>query len=80
MAETSFGVATIHAFRAAQVKSGQVGYSVSPAGKYLPDDRDGDWRKEWAVIGYEDACGAPIFLDTSLAGFPVYTAIPDQGR
>ena len=32
------------------------------------------------MIGYEDGCGDPIFIDTSGDGFPVYTAMHGTGR
>ena len=31
------------------------------------------------VIGYEEFCGFPIFIDTSREGFPVYTARTARG-
>lgn len=42
-------------------------------------ENDGDWLKSWLVIGYEDYCGDPIFIDTSQEGFPVYIAIHGEG-
>jgi hypothetical protein len=39
------------------------------------DVSDGtDWQPEWAVIGHEELCGDPLFIDTEDDDFPVYTA------
>jgi hypothetical protein len=35
---------------------------------------DTAWRCEWAVIGHEDLCGDPVFIDTEDQDYPVYTA------
>jgi hypothetical protein len=43
------------------VPEGQVGYSVAGDGESLVGTEVGDWRPEWVVIGYETACGDPIF-------------------
>lgn len=78
--ETSFGYETIRVFQAPELPSLQVGYSVKPTGECLIGDGDGDWHKRWLVVGYEELCGDPIFIDTSEEGFPVYTAIHGEGR
>jgi len=77
--EVSFGVETIHVCRASQLPDLQTGYSISPTGEQLTGTGAGDWRKEWVVIGYEDCCGDPIFIDSSARGFPVYTAVHGEG-
>jgi hypothetical protein len=77
--EVSFGYTTIRIFRASELEPQQVGYSITPTGQSLTGDEDGDWRKNWLVIGYEDLCGDPIFIDTSQEEFPVYTAIHGEG-
>jgi len=79
-AEVSFGNTTIHVYHPSKLSSGQIGYSISPAGEFLVGDKDGDWRKTWLVIGYDETCGDPIFIDTSEEGYPVYTAIVGKGR
>jgi hypothetical protein len=78
--KTSFGCTTIHVYRLPELESGQVGYSISPDGEPLTGDKDGDWRSTWLVIGYDDTSGDPLFIDTSEAGYPVYTAMNGQGR
>jgi hypothetical protein len=75
----SFGYETIYVFRSPELEAQQIGYSVSPAGKSLAGTRDGDWLSEWVVIGYEELCGDPIFIDASKSGFPVYTAMHGEG-
>jgi hypothetical protein len=73
--EVSLGYQTIRLYRAPGVQALQIGYSVRPAGEPL----ESDWRKEWVVVGYEECCGDPIFIDSSASGFPVYTAIRGEG-
>jgi hypothetical protein len=76
----SIGYTTIKIYRADDLEEAQIGYSVDPSGNSLIDENDeGGWKKEWLVIGYEDLCGDPIFIDTALDGFPVYTAIHGEG-
>jgi hypothetical protein len=77
--EVSFGFETIHVCQAPQLPDLQMGYSISPTGEQLTGTGAGDWRKEWVVIGYEDCCGDPIFIDSSARGFPVYTAVHGEG-
>ncbi len=57
----------------------QVGYSVSPEGQSLIGDKQGDWLENWIVIGHEEQCGDPIFIDKSAPNFPVYTAMHGEG-
>ena len=78
--EVSFGYETIRVYQAPELESLQVGYSVKPTGESLVGDGDGDWLKKWVVIGSEELCGDPIFIDTSVEEFPVYTAAHGEGR
>ena len=78
--DVSFGSTTIHIFRAAELGAQQVGYSVTATGESLIGEKDGDWLKTWLVIGYEDLCGDPIFINTLEVAFPVYTAAHGEGR
>jgi len=73
--KVSLGCTTIHIYRPEELEAGQLGYSVSPLGQSLVGDEAGSWKKSWLVIGYEDACGDPIFVDRSEDGYPVYTAM-----
>lgn len=78
--EISFGSTTIRVYRPKELTSAQIGYSIDPKGRPLFGDKNGDWRKTWLVIGYDETCGDPIFIDTSEEGYPVYTAMIGQGR
>jgi hypothetical protein len=75
----SLGYTTVSIYRVDELEGGQTGYSVDPAGHTLVDRTDGSWHAEWLVIGYEDLCGDPIFIDTEVQGYPVYTAIHGEG-
>ena len=78
--EVSFGYETIRVYQGVELESLQVGYSVKQTGESLVGEGDGDWLKKWVVIGYEELCGDPIFIDTSIERFPVYTAAHGEGR
>jgi hypothetical protein len=77
--ELSFGYTTIHIYRPWELPSAQVGFSVSPTAESLVGDDDGDWRRNWLVIGYDESVGDPLFIDTSEEGYPVYTAMRGEG-
>lgn len=77
--EVSFGVQTIHVGQASEIPSLQTGYSISSSGQPLTGTGVGDWQKEWIVIGYEECCGDPIFIDSSKKDYPVYTAMHGEG-
>jgi hypothetical protein len=79
-AEVSLGYTSIHIYKPSDLEAGQVGYSIGSNGQPLTGKRDGDWRKSWLVIGYDETCGDPIFIDTSEEGYPVYTALVGKGR
>src|SRR5215467_13852722 len=78
--KVSLGYETICIYRGSERDSGQMGYSVSSGGGSLTGDGDGHWHAHWIVIGYEELCGDPIFIDTARDGFPVYTAPHGEGR
>ncbi|MGO9862331.1 MAG: hypothetical protein ACLPLR_01865 [Terriglobales bacterium] len=77
--EVTYGCGGIKLFGAADIEQGQVGYSVAPDGKSLCSGNHGAWRPNWIVIGYETACGDPLFIDTDDAALPVLTAIHGEG-
>lgn len=62
-----------------ELQQGQLGYSMDDQGTPLTGDAPGDWRENWLVIGYEDECGDPIFIDAARREFPVYTAPHGEG-
>ena len=61
-----------------EIEKGQIGYRVDPNGNSLIGDGD-RWRHNWIVIGHEDLCGDPIFIDTESGDMPVLTAVHGQG-
>lgn len=63
-----------------ELKQAQVGYSVDEGGESLTGTGEGDWRENWLVIGYEDECGDPIFIDVAEDDFPVYTSVHGCGN
>ena len=49
----SFGVGGIRVYRPEELRSMQIGYSVSPSGEPLTGDKSGDWLKSWGAIGHD---------------------------
>ena len=77
--EVSYGFGGIRLFADAELEMAQAGYSVTPNGKSLSDGKEGSWHRDWLVIGYETACGDPVFIDTGAPSLPVMTAMHGQG-
>ena len=75
----SIGYSGLHFFIESEFSEGQRGYSVDDEGKSLVGKDEGDRQVGWKVIGYEESCGDPIFVDTDLEGIPVFTAIHGMG-
>ena len=75
----SLGYATVKIYTANELEA-QSGHSADPSGDALAGANDeGSWKTEWLVIGYEDLCGDPIFIDTACEGYPVYSAAHGEG-
>ena len=75
----SFGYTTVTLFADQELRDAQVGYSISDSGESFVGEQAGDWRDSWLVIGYEDLCGDPIFVDLSKSELPVFTAAHGEG-
>ena len=76
----SIGVTTIRIYRPDELGAGQIGYSRKSTGQSISGVKDGDWRENWVVIGYDASNGDPLFIDIEQPNFPVYTAAAGQGR
>lgn len=76
----ALGYTTLTFFSSLELLPGQTGYSVGSDGRSLAGRNDGDWREGWLVIGYEDCCGDPLFVDSYSADSPVYTAAHGMGE
>ena len=70
----SLGSTTLNLTGSSELEAAQQGYSIVPEGD------ETDWEQEWLVIGNEDLCGDPIFIDTSDESYPVYTAAHGMGE
>ena len=79
VAEVSYGCGGIKMFSAFDLGDGQVGYSVAPDGSSLCSGGTGAWHSNWVVIGYEMACGDPLFIDIDAPSLPVFTALHGEG-
>jgi hypothetical protein len=77
--EVSYGCGGIRLFSDGELQEAQVGYSVAPDGTSLCSGEDGAWQPRWVVIGYETACGDPLFIDTADPALPVLRAMHGEG-
>jgi hypothetical protein len=68
LTEIKFGVGGITFFPHDALANEQIGY------------RGADWSQTWLVIGREDTCGDPIFVDSSNEALPVLTAMHGMGE
>jgi hypothetical protein len=74
IAQVSLGYTTVAIFSESELAEAQIGYSVTDSGETIPGEKKGDWKNSWLVIGSEDLCGDPIFVDLNVPEFPVFTA------
>ncbi len=77
--DISLGCGGITLYSSDEVQEAQLGYSRLPDGTSLTGHGPGDWREEWVVVGNEQTCGDPIFVDTSGKLLPVFTAMHGVG-
>jgi hypothetical protein len=75
----SLGSSGIRIFTESEFPEGQRGYSVGVEGESLVGEEEGDWHTAWKVIGFEESCGDPIFVDEKTDGLPVFTAVHGAG-
>lgn len=76
----SLGHTAVRVHGVNELGEAQIGYAVDTSGTSLVDGEPGSWERKWVVIGYEDGCGDPIFIDTETEGFSVYTAMHGTGN
>ena len=70
----SIGYAGISLVPLDELEPAQNGYGV------VLEESQTDWRHEWIVIGNEERCGDPIFIDSDDDEYPVYTAAHGIGE
>jgi hypothetical protein len=75
--EISFGHAGIKLLLPEEFDDGQTGYSISAEGQSFCDGKEGSWRTEWLMIGYDTLLGDPIILETSNS--TILSAIHGEG-
>jgi hypothetical protein len=59
--------------------TGQIGYRIDLEGNPLTGMKEGEWKDNWVVIGYEEGEGDPLFIDLSNEVHPVLTTKHDHG-
>src|SRR5688572_18401690 len=79
VSEVALGYRTVVILDPDGLDNAQVGYSRAPDGSDLTGPDDGAWRRSWVVVGHEDQCGDPLFVDTASGEWPVYTAMHGEG-
>ena len=79
VSDVALGYRTVVIARPEGLDDAQIGYSRAPDGADLTGPDDGAWDRSWVVVGYEDQCGDPVFIDTALWDWPVYTAMHGEG-
>jgi hypothetical protein len=77
--EITIGLTTIYIFSEDKINENQIGYSVDSEDQSLVGESNGDWKKNWLVIGCESLCGDPLFIDIETENFPVFTAMHGVG-
>ncbi|EJR57443.1 hypothetical protein IIO_04970 [Bacillus cereus VD115] len=77
--DTEIETISIHLFSREEFEEGQLGYSVDKENNSLTGDSEGDWKKTWYVIGYDENLGDPIFVDIEDKNYPVMTAMHGEG-
>jgi hypothetical protein len=77
--EVCFGYRCVSLVDGGALSDAQIGYAIGPQGEDLTGKAAGDWRVEWLVIGTDDEVGDPIFVDTSIEEWPVFTAAHGAG-
>ena len=77
--QVSLGYTTVAIFSESELEEAQIGCSLSDSGQTLTGEETGDWKKSWLVIGSEDLCGDPIFVDLNMPELPVFTAAHGEG-
>lgn len=77
--EVYFGSEGFRVYTPEELEKAQVGYAKHPDGTDLTGQEEGDWKREWIVIGYDTNLGDPYFVDTGNEQLTVYTAMHGAG-
>ncbi len=75
----SFGVVDLLLFSNDNSVKYQTGFSVDREGNPLFGFDEGDWQEGWYVIGIDQSCVDPIFIDLNDPDLPIYTAMTGMG-
>lgn len=76
----AFGKGCIYFYDSGEMLQAQKGFSEDENGKSLITNSIGSWDKTWLVIGKENICDDPIFVDTYSEQLPVFTAIREHNN
>ena len=77
--DVSIGYSEINFIKLEDIEKAQIGYSISENGKSLIGNKNGDWKKSWAVIAF-DNLDDPIFVNCENENLSVYTSQHGQGE
>ncbi len=70
----SLGYMEVYLYDIEELEEVQLPYQLDPEGKLRASHEPGAWQVNWLVVGMEDLCGDPLFIDTSDDRFPVFSA------
>lgn len=79
VSEISFGAGGLKIFELDELDEQQLGYARNLDGNNLTGDNEGDWKRNWYVIGCDTGVGDPIILDTSDPDLAIFTAPHGEG-
>ena len=75
----TFGVVDLLLFSNDNSVKYQTGFSVDREGNPLFGFDEGDWQEGWYVLGIDQSCVDPIFIDLNDPDLPIYTAMTGMG-
>jgi hypothetical protein len=76
---TSFGVVSLLMFSNESSIKNQTGFSIDRDGNPIFGFDEGDWQEGWYVIGIDQNCFDPIFIDLNDPDLPIYKASASMG-
>ena len=75
----SLGVLDLLLFSNESSKKNQTGFSIDRDGNSIFGFDEGDWQEGWYVIGIDQNCFDPIFIDLNDPNLPIYKAMTGMG-
>jgi hypothetical protein len=78
VSEITIGLFELNFSNPSRLDQDQIGYNKNAlTGESLITGKEGDWKEEWLVIGWDGMVGDPIFLDLQSQKLAVFSATDD---